>query len=245
MLKPGEKSRIYSKNKTIRNNAGFKRNIVQGYPQVNGQWLVAENSSTGAPSLYSTGDVEYGNGIMSPIIRGDPPLPPTLNNVNPFDSISVNIKKPIRQKTISGNAPLTQMERLAYNASTSRIDKIPRHHSFGGYGTRKSRRRKTTHRKRKSIQRKTYKRKSRRRRRTKHNNSNKKNRRRKGGTGENDAANKLSLGTKNNDLYVPKDSDGEYMVEDNTALPGTMGNVAKIRSKGSPPVYNPKTGRFE
>ena len=257
MLKPGRKSRINSTNETIRNNAGFKRNIVQGYPAINGQWIAAEGSSTGAPSLYATGDVEHGFGITSPVIRGDPPLPPTLNNVNPFDPISSTSssrKRPRQNQKVSTNAPITPLERLTHNASTSRIDKIPRHNSFGGYGTRKNRRTRT-HGRKSRRQRKTRRKKSRRqRRRTTHTHkkrmsSNKKTRHRKGGTGENGTTinNKpLSLHTRYDGLYVPiHRSTGEYKVEDENAYPGTMGNVAQVRGTGPTPVYNKNTGRFE
>jgi hypothetical protein len=134
----------------------------------------------------------------------------------------------------SGNVPVTSMERLDH-AIASRKNK-PRGWSIGG--RKRSQRKRSVKQSGKRRPRKT-KRKTRRRK-------NKRTRKQRGSSGK-PSNNQLSLGVVPN-LYVPKDSQNQYKVEDKNAPSGTLGNMAQIRGRHPntrTPTLNTVTGKFE
>ena len=172
------------------------------------------------------------------------------NNEHPFvrteerttGTTDTNVQEPVKkqikpqptskQVRPSGNVPATSMERLDY-AIASRKNK-PRGWSIGG--RKRTGKRRTRKTKRKTRRRKT-KRKTRRRKT--------KRTRKRGGSNKNKK--QLSLDLVPN-LYVPKDSQNEYKVEDPNAPPGTLGNMAQIRARHPnirTPTFNPVKGIFE
>jgi hypothetical protein len=105
--------------------------------------------------------------------------------------------------------------------------------------TRKTKTKTKTKTKRKTKTKTKTKRKTRRRK-------NKRTRKQRGSSGK-PSNNQLSLGVVPN-LYVPKDSQNQYKVEDKHAPTGTLGNMAQLRGRDSntrTPTFNPVTGMFE
>lgn len=169
------------------------------------------------------------------------------NNEHPFvratGTTDINVQEPVKkqikpqptskQVRPSGNVPATSMERLDY-AIASRKNK-PRGWSIGG---RKRSQRKRSQRKRTGKRRTRKTKRKTRRRKTKHT-------RKRGGSNKNKK--QLSLDVVPN-LYVPKDNQNEYKVEDPNAPPGTLGNMAQIRGRHPntrTPTFNPIKGKFE
>ena len=129
----------------------------------------------------------------------------------------------------SGNVPATSMERLDY-AIASRKNK-PRGWSIGG---------------RKRSVKQTGKRRTRKRKRKTRRRKNKRTRKQRGSSAK-PSQKQLSLGVVPN-LYIPKDSQNQYKVEDKNAPPGTLGNIAQIRGRHPntrTPTFNTVTGKFE